>query len=95
LRSNAIESSDPNWLRFAATIPICLAADLVRRRRGCYAPTVPAHRQRSGVQEARVAGLAITLSVAALILIMVYVIGDYAHRVVVEIVSVVPTASTR
>ncbi|HEY8989770.1 MAG TPA: hypothetical protein VIM39_12170 [Candidatus Limnocylindrales bacterium] len=56
---------------------------------------MPAHRQRSGVQEARVAGLAITLSVAALILIMVYVIGDYAHRVVVEIVSVVPTASTR
>jgi len=45
---------------------------------------VPAHRQRSGVHEARVAGLAITLSVAALILIMVYVIGDYAHRVVVD-----------
>jgi hypothetical protein len=56
---------------------------------------VPAHRQRSGVHEARVAGLAITLSVAALILVLVYVIGDYAHRVVIEIVPVVPTASTR
>jgi hypothetical protein len=56
---------------------------------------VPAHRQRSSVHEGRVAGLAITLSVAALILVVVYIVGDYAHRVVIEIVSVVPTSSPR
>jgi hypothetical protein len=58
----------------------------------CYAPAVPAHRQRSGVQEARIAGLAILLSVAVLILVVVYLVGGYAHHVVIEIVPVVPAA---
>ena len=52
---------------------------------------MPIHHDRSRVQEARVAGLAITLSVAALVLVVVYVVGGYAHRVVVELV--VPGAS--
>ena len=60
---------------------------------------MPAHRQRSSVQEARVAGLAIMLSVAALILVLVYVIGGYTRGVVIQIVPVfassgAPTAST-
>jgi hypothetical protein len=54
-----------------------------------------AQRDRSRVQEARVAGLAITLSVAALILVVVYVVGGFASRVVIEVVSAVPTASAR
>ena len=49
---------------------------------------MPAHRQRSGVHEARVAGLAIMLSVAALILIVVTVVGGYTRRVVTQIVPV-------
>lgn len=53
---------------------------------------MPAHRQRSVVQEARIAGLAIMLSVAALILVVVYLVGGYAQRVVVEIVPVMPAA---
>ena len=53
---------------------------------------MPAHRQRSGVQEARIAGLAIMLSVAALILVVVYLVGGYAQRVVIEIVPVMPAA---
>ena len=61
---------------------------------------MPAHRQRSSVQEARVAGLAIMLSVAALILVLVYVVGGYARGVVIQVVpvyasSVAPGASTR
>ena len=54
-----------------------------------------AQRDRSRVHEARPAGLAITLSVAALILVVVYVVGGYASRVVIEVVSAVPTASGR
>jgi len=53
---------------------------------------VPAHRQRSSAQEARIAGLAIMLSVAALILVVVYLVGGYAQRVVTEIVPVAPAA---
>jgi hypothetical protein len=61
---------------------------------------MPDHRQRSSVHEARVAGLAITLSVAALILIVVTVVGGYTQRVVIQIVpvyasSVAPDASIR
>ena len=60
---------------------------------------MPAHRQRSSVHEARVAGLAIMLSAAALILVLVYVVGGYARGVVIQIVpgyeSIgVPTASS-
>jgi hypothetical protein len=56
---------------------------------------VRAPRDRSRPQEARVAGLAITLSVAALVLVVVYLIGGYAHHVVIEVVSVAaPVAST-
>ena len=47
---------------------------------------MPAHRQRSNVQEARIAGLAITLSMAALILVVVYVVGGYTRQVVIGIV---------
>ena len=53
------------------------------------------HRDRSRVLEARIAGLAITLSAAALILVIVYVVGGYATRVVVEIVDAAsPSALT-
>jgi hypothetical protein len=48
---------------------------------------VPVHRDRSRVHEARIAGLAITLSVAALILVIAYVVGGYANRVVVRVVT--------
>jgi hypothetical protein len=56
---------------------------------------MPAHRQRASTHEARIAGLAITLSVAALVLLLAYVVGGYAHRIVVEIVPMAPSASTR
>jgi hypothetical protein len=57
---------------------------------------MPAHRQRSSAHEARIAGFAITLSAAALILCLVYVVGGYARHVVVQIVPVsAPAASTR
>jgi hypothetical protein len=49
---------------------------------------MPDHRDRSRVQEARVAGLAITLAAAALILVVVYVVGGFANRIVIEIVDV-------
>jgi hypothetical protein len=49
---------------------------------------VPVHHDRSRVHEARLSGLAITLSLAALILVVVYVVGGYANRVVVEIVAI-------
>lgn len=48
---------------------------------------MPVHHDRSRVQEARVAGLAITLSAAALILVVVYAVGGFANRVVVEIAN--------
>ena len=56
---------------------------------------MPVHHDRSRVQEARIAGLAITLSVVALILVVVYVVGGYANHVVVMIVDAVPTSSVR
>jgi hypothetical protein len=56
---------------------------------------MPVHHDRSRVAEARISGLAITLSVAALILALVYVVGGYANHVVVVIVDSVPTASVR
>ena len=57
---------------------------------------MPVHRDRSRVHEARIAGLAITLSVAALILVVVYVVGGLANRTVIEIVQVAtPAASVR
>jgi hypothetical protein len=54
---------------------------------------VPVHPDRSRVHAARIAGLAITLSVAALILVVVYVVGGLAHRVVVEVVAIPAVAS--
>src|SRR4029079_11523188 len=58
-------------------------------------PRMPVHHDRSRVAEARISGLAITLSVAALILALLYVVGGYANHVVVVIVDSVPTASVR
>ena len=49
---------------------------------------MPVHHDRSRVQEARLSGLAILLSAAALILVVVYLVGGYANRVVVEIVAI-------
>ena len=54
---------------------------------------MPVHRDRSRVQEARISGLAITLSAVALILVLVYVVGGYANRIVVEVVAVPGFAS--
>jgi hypothetical protein len=55
---------------------------------------VPVHHDRSRVHEARISGLAITLSLAALILVVVYVVGGYANRIVVEVVAIpFPSAS--
>jgi hypothetical protein len=56
---------------------------------------MPAHRQRARTHEARIAGLSITLSVAALALVLASVVGGYAHRIVVEIVPTAPSTSTR
>lgn len=61
---------------------------------GWYAPPVPVHHDRSRVHEARISGLAIMLSVAALILVVVYSVGGYATKIVVEVVSIPgPTVS--
>jgi hypothetical protein len=49
---------------------------------------VPIHRDRSRVYEARISGLAITLSVAALALVVAYVIGGFANRVVIQVVAI-------
>jgi hypothetical protein len=49
---------------------------------------VPVHRDRSRVHEARISGLAITLSVAALALVVVYVVGGFANRVVIQVVAI-------
>jgi hypothetical protein len=49
---------------------------------------VPVHHDRSRVHEARISGLAITLSLAALILVVVYLVGGYASRIVVEVVAI-------
>ena len=57
---------------------------------------MPVHHDRSRVHEARMSGLAIMLSAAALILVVVYVVGGYANRIVVEVVTIPgPSASTR
>jgi hypothetical protein len=48
---------------------------------------MPVHRDRSRVQEARLAGLAIMLSAAALILVVAYVVGGFANRVVIQVVD--------
>jgi hypothetical protein len=53
---------------------------------------MPVHHDRSRVHEARISGLAITLSLAALILVVVYLVGGYANRIVVEVVAI-PAAS--
>ena len=49
---------------------------------------MPVHHDRSRVHEARVSGLAIMISAAALILVLVYVVGGYANKVVIEVLSV-------
>jgi hypothetical protein len=54
---------------------------------------MPVHHDRSRVYEARISGLAITLSAAALILVLLYVVGGYANRIVVEVVAVPGFAS--
>lgn len=55
---------------------------------------MPVHRDRSRVHEARISGLAIMLSVVALALVLVYVVGGYANRIVVEVVAIPgPTVS--
>ena len=55
---------------------------------------MPVHNDRSRVHEARISGLAITLSLVALILVVVYSVGGYATRIVVEVVTIpVPSAS--
>jgi hypothetical protein len=54
---------------------------------------MPVHHDRSRVREARISGLAITLSVAALIFVLVYQIGGFANRIVVEVVTF-PSASS-
>jgi hypothetical protein len=55
---------------------------------------MPVHHDRSRVHEARISGLAITLSLVALILVLVYSIGGYANKIVVEVVTFpVPSAS--
>ena len=57
---------------------------------------MPVHRDRSRTHEARLAGLAITLSAFALILVVVYVVGGYARHVVVELIdSAAPVSSSR
>jgi hypothetical protein len=55
---------------------------------GCYPRPVPVHHDRSRVHEARISGLAILLSVAALALVLVYLVGGYANRVVIEVVAI-------
>ncbi len=55
---------------------------------------MPVHHDRSRVHEARISGLAITLSLAALILVVVYLVGGYANRIVVEVVTTpIPSVS--
>ena len=55
---------------------------------------MPIQRDRSRVHEARISGLAIMLSAAALILVVAYVVGGFANRIVVEVVAIQgPSAS--
>jgi hypothetical protein len=55
---------------------------------------MPVHRDRSRLHEARVAGFAMMLSAAALILVVVYLVGGFANRVVIQVVDIAgPSAS--
>ena len=56
---------------------------------------VSAQRDRSRVTEARVAGLAITLSVVALALVLLYVVGGYVDHVAVQIVNAAASIPTQ
>jgi hypothetical protein len=49
---------------------------------------MPIHHDRSRVHEARISGLAISLSLAALVLVVVYSVGGYANRVVIQVVAI-------
>ena len=49
---------------------------------------MPVQNDRSRIHEPRIAGLAITLSLAALILVVVYVVGGFANRAVIQIVAI-------
>jgi hypothetical protein len=66
------------------------------RRRLLRSGAMPVHRDRSRVYEARLSGLAIMLSAAALVLVLGYVVGGFANRVVVQVVfEASPAASTQ
>jgi hypothetical protein len=65
-----------------------------RRGRLLGSAAMPVHRDRSRVLEARLSGLAIMLSVAALVLVLGYVVGGYANRVVVQVVFEPPPAAS-
>ena len=57
---------------------------------------MPVERDRSRIHEARIAGAAVLLSVAALTLVVVYLVGGFANRVVIQVVTFeTPAASTR
>jgi hypothetical protein len=45
---------------------------------------VPVHKDRSRIHEARIAGLAIVLSVVAMMLVVVYVLAGFVGRVTVR-----------
>ena len=55
---------------------------------------MPAQRDRSRVHEARVAGLAISLSVIALALVLFYVLAGFTNRVVVQIIPVAAASAS-
>ena len=57
---------------------------------------MPVERDRSRVHEARISGAAIFLSLAALTLVVVYLVGGFANRVVIQVVTFeTPAASPR
>jgi hypothetical protein len=45
---------------------------------------MPVNDDRSRVHEARIAGLAIALATAALVLVVIYVVGGFVERVVIR-----------
>jgi hypothetical protein len=45
---------------------------------------MPVHNDRSRVHEARIAGLAIALATASLILAVIYVVGGFVEHVVIR-----------
>jgi hypothetical protein len=55
---------------------------------------MPVQHDRSRVHEARISGLAILLSVAALVLVVGYLVGGYANRVVIEVVAIPASSSS-